>query len=136
LRKEGVNIGRKKAGRLMGLLGLSAIYSRPRLSEPLPGHKIYPYLLRGVAVTRVNQAWSADITYIRLKGGFVYLAAVMDWRSSFVLSRRLSTALYAAFCVDTLEEALGRYGPRRFSTPTRGASLPAPSSPPRLKNAE
>ena len=101
----------------MAKMGLEAIYRKPKLSEPHPGHKVYPYLLRGVKATRVNQVWSTDITYIRLRRGFVYLTAVIDWYSRCVLSWRLSTSLDAAFCVDALEEAVERYGiPEVFNT--------------------
>jgi putative transposase len=117
LRNKGVKIGRYKVRRLMEKMGLEAIYRKPKLSEPHPGHKVYPYLLRGVKVTRVNQVWSTDITYIRLRRGFVYLTAVIDWYSRCVLSWRLSTCLDTAFCVDALEEAVERYGvPEVFNT--------------------
>jgi len=102
---------------LMEKMGLKAIYRKPRLSEPHLGHKVYPYQLRGVKITRVNQVWSTDITYIRLRRGFVYLTAVVDWYNRCVLSWRLSTSLDTAFCVDALEEAIERYGtPDVFNT--------------------
>jgi len=117
LGKEGIKIGRKRAKRLMEKLGLAAIYRKPNLSKPHTGYKIYPYLLRGVKVSRANQVWSTDITYIRLKGGFVYLTAVMDWYSRCVLSWRLSTTVDASFCVEAVNEAIGRYGaPEIFNT--------------------
>jgi putative transposase len=117
LRNTGVKIGRYKVRRLMEKMGLEAIYRKPKLSEPHPGHKVYPYLLRGVKVTRANQVWSTDITYIRLRRGFVYLTAVIDWYSRCVLSWRLSTNLDSSFCVDALEEAIERYGtPDVFNT--------------------
>jgi len=101
----------------MEKMGLEAIYRKPKLSEPHPSHKVYPYLLRGVKITRVNQVWSTDITYIRLRRGFVYLTAVVDWYSRCVLSWRLSTNLDTSFCVDALEEAIERYGtPDVFNT--------------------
>jgi len=117
LRRRAVYIGRSKVRRLMDRMGLSAIYCRVNLSKSAPGHKKYPYLLRGVKITRVNQVWSTDITYIRLRNGFVYLTAVIDWCSRYVLAWRLSTTLEAAFCKEALEEALVKYGkPEIFNT--------------------
>ena len=117
LQRQGIKIGRGKARRLMELLGIAAIYRKPNLSKAAPEHKVYPYLLRNVPITRVNQVWSTDITYIRLRHGFVYLCAVIDWYSRYVLSWRLSTTLDAAFCVEALQEALGKYGkPEVFNT--------------------
>jgi putative transposase len=117
LQRQGIKIGRRKARSLMALLGIAAIYRKPNLSKAAPEHKVYPYLLRNVPITRVNQVWSTDITYIRLRHGFVYLCAVIDWYSRYVLSWRLSTTLDAAFCVEALQEALGRYGkPEVFNT--------------------
>lgn len=117
LQRQGIKIGRAKARRLMELLGIAAIYRKPNLSKAAPEHKVYPYLLRNVPITRVNQVWSTDITYIRLRHGFVYLCAVIDWYSRYVLSWRLSTTLDAAFCVEALQEALGTYGkPEVFNT--------------------
>ena len=117
LRRRSVEIGRGKVRKLMELLGIAAIYCKPNLSKAAPDHKLYPYLLRNVKVTRVNQVWSTDITYIRLRSGFVYLCAVIDWYSRYVLSWRLSTTLDAAFCVEALQEALGKYGkPEVFNT--------------------
>jgi len=121
--KDGVNVGRCKVRRLMAEMGLAAIYRKPKLSTPHPGHKVYPYLLRGVKISRVNQAWSTDITYIRLRRGFVYLTAVMDWYSRCVLSWRLSTSLDAAFCVDALTEALERYGPPEIFNTDQGSQF-------------
>lgn len=117
LRKKGIKCGRKKVARLMSELGIAAIYRKPNLSKPHPDHKIYPYLLRRVKVTHVNQVWSTDITYIPLRNGFVYLTAVIDWYSRAVLSWRLSTSLEASFCVEALKEALADYGvPEYFNT--------------------
>ena len=117
LHKRGVEIGRGKARKIMQLLGIAAIYRKPNLSKPCPGHKIYPYLLRNVKIIRVNQVWSTDITYIRLEHGFVYLTAIIDWYSRCVLAWRLSTSLDAGFCIDALKEALERYGnPEIFNT--------------------
>jgi putative transposase len=117
LRKRGVNIGRGKVRRLMDRMGLSAIYCKVNLSKCAPDHKKYPYLLRGVQIIRVNQVWSTDITYIRLRNGFVYLTAVIDWYSRYVLAWRLSTTLETAFCKEALEEALLNFGkPEIFNT--------------------
>ena len=103
-------VNRKKVQRLMRLMGLAGMSPGPGTSKPHPGHKIYPYLLRGVAVTRPNQVWSTDITYIRLATGFMYLTVVLDWYSRRVLSWRLSNTMQSRFCVDCLEEALRIYG--------------------------
>ena len=117
LGRDGVSIGRRHVARLMKRMGIEAIYRRPNTSKPAPGHKIYPYLLRGVTVGRPNQAWAMDITYIPMARGFVYLAAVVDWFSRRVLSWRLSITMEAAFCVEALEEAIARHGrPEIFNT--------------------
>ena len=114
---EGCKIGRRHVKTLMKRMGLEALYRRPRTTQPEPGHKIYPYLLRGMAITRPNQVWAMDITYIPMARGFVYLAVVLDWFSRRVLSWRLSITMEAAFCVETLEDALGRHGkPDIFNT--------------------
>ena len=109
-------IGRERAGRLMRLMGLEAVYPKPRLSERMPGHRIYPYLLRNVKVERVNQVWSSDITYVPMPQGWMYLTVVMDWYSRCVLSWRLSNTLDGLFCVEALEEALTRGRPEIFNT--------------------
>ena len=106
----------------MRLMGLEAVRPKPRTSEPHPQHKVYPYLLRGVAVERPDQVWCADITYVPVRGGFLYLVAVMDWATRFVLSWRLSNTLDAAFCVAALEDALGGGAPEVFNT-DRGAQF-------------
>jgi putative transposase len=117
LRREGHAVNRKRIGRLMQAMGLSAIYQKPNTSRPHPRHKVYPYLLRGLTIDRPNQVWCADITYIPLRRGFLYLVAVMDWATRRVLSWRLSNTLEADFCVAALEEALERYGtPEIFNT--------------------
>jgi len=117
LRRLGVNICRSKVRRLMDRMGLSAVYCKRNLSKSAPWHKKYPYLLRGVKVSRVNQVWSTDITYIRLRNGFVYLTAVIDWYSRYVLAWRLSTTLDTGFCREALEEAIEKYGkPEIFNT--------------------
>ena len=110
LRERGHAAGRRRVRRLMRLMGLEAIYPRPNLSRPSKQDAKYPYLLRGVLVVRVNQVWSTDITYIRLRRGWIYLAAVMDWRSRRVLSWRLSLTLEEEFCLEALEEALEGFG--------------------------
>lgn len=109
LHEQGHPVGRHRVRRLMGWLGLEAVYPKPKLSQPGQGHKLYPYLLNGVAITRVNQVWSTDITYIRMAEGFLYLVAVMDWFSRFVLSWALSLTMEVDFCLDALERAL-RWG--------------------------
>lgn len=117
LRGLGHTINRKRVQRLMGILGLAGMAPGPNTSRPHPQHKVYPYLLRGVVVTRPNQVWSTDITYIRLTRGFVYLVAVIDWYSRKVLAWRLSNTLDSLFCVDCLEQALLAYGtPEIFNT--------------------
>jgi len=117
LRRLGYKINRKRVQRLMRLMGLDAIYPKPRTSRPHPEHKIYPYLLRDLSIERPNQVWAADITYIPMSRGFMYLVAVMDWHSRKVLSWRLSNSMEADFCVEALEEAIRRYGcPEIFNT--------------------
>lgn len=117
LRREGVVVGRHRVRRLMRLMGLEAIYRAPKTSRPQPGHRVYPYLLKGLAIERANQVWCADITYIPVRRGFLYLVAVMDWASRQVLAWRLSNTLDARFCVEALAEALARYGkPEIFNT--------------------
>ena len=117
LRGEGVAIGRERVATLMRRMGIEALYRRPNTSKPAPGHKIYPYLLRGLVVERPNQVWAMDITYIPMARGFVYLAAVMDWFSRRVLAWRLSITLDVEFCINAVEEALARHGrPDIFNT--------------------
>ena len=117
LRRLGYNINRKRVQRLMRLMGLEAIYPKPKTSKPHPEHKIYPYLLRGLKIRRSNQVWAADITYIPLQHGFMYLVAVMDWYSRKVLSWRVSNTLEADFCVEALKDAINSHGcPEIFNT--------------------
>lgn len=116
LHRQGIAISRLLVGKLMRLMGLQAMVPGPNTSKPQPGHKIYPYLLRGVMINRPNQVWSTDITYIRLPRGFVYLAAVIDWYSRKVLSWRLSNTMDAGFCVDCLDQALTQGTPEIFNT--------------------
>ena len=116
LRLLGYRINRKRIQRLMRKMGFQAIYPKPRLSRQNKDHKIYPYLLRHVAVERVNQVWSSDITYIPMSSGFMYLTVVMDWYSRYVLSWRLSNTMDVDFCLDALDEALSTACPEIFNT--------------------
>ena len=117
LAAEGSQVGRRHVKTLMRRMGIEALYRRPRTTKPEPGHKIYPYLLRGKEITRPNQVWAMDITYIPMARGFVYLAVVLDWASRRVLSWRVSITMEAAFCVETLEDALAKHGkPEIFNT--------------------
>jgi len=115
--REGYRIGRRHVATLMKRMGIEALYRRPNTSKPAPGHTIFPYLLRKLPVTRPNQVWATDITYIPMARGFVYLAAVVDWFSRKVLAWRLSITLEVAFCIEAVEEAIARYGkPEIFNT--------------------
>ena len=117
LAADGSKVGRRHVKTLMDRMGIEALYRRPRTTRPEPGHKIYPYLLRGVEVTRPNQVWAMDITYVPMAKGFVYLAVVLDWFSRRVLSWRVSITMEASFCVETLEDALAKHGkPDIFNT--------------------
>jgi len=117
LRAEGHHINRKRMQRLMRRMGIAALGPKPRTTKPAPGHKIFPYLLRGLTIDRPNQVWAADITYIPIGRGFLYLVAVIDWASRAVLSWRLSNTMDVSFCVSALEEALARFGrPEIFNT--------------------
>ena len=116
LRREGEEVNRKRVQRLMRLMGLEAIYPKPRTTVTVVGHKIYPYLLRDVAITRPNQVWSTDITYVPLRAGFLYLTAILDWYSRYVLAWRLSNSLDSDFCLEALDEALSRGRPEIFNT--------------------
>lgn len=117
LRRKGYSVGRHRIRRLMRLMGLLAIYPKKKTSQPHPEHKIYPYLLKGMKIDRPNQVWCADITYIRMEKGFMYLVAIMDWATRAVLSWGFSNTLDSDFCVDALKEALNHYGaPEIFNT--------------------
>jgi putative transposase len=116
LEEQGYAVNRKRVARLMKQMGIEAVYPKPKLSQPGEGHKIYPYLLEGMAVERVNQVWSTDITYIRMAGGFVYLVAVMDWYSRYVLSWALSLTLELEFCLEALKAALRHGQPEIFNS--------------------
>jgi putative transposase len=116
LRQQGQAVNRKRVARLMEVMEIEAVYPKPKLSQPGEGHKIYPYLLEGAEVTRINQVWSTDITYVRMAEGFVYLVAVMDWFSRFVLSWALSVTMELDFCVEALKRALRRGRPEIFNS--------------------
>jgi putative transposase len=123
LRAEGHAINRKRVQRLMRKMGIAALGPKPRTTVPAPGHKIYPYLLRELAIERPNQVWAADITYIPIGRGFLYLVAIMDWASRAVLSWRLSNTMEASFCVSALEEALARFGTPEIFNTDRGSQF-------------
>ena len=115
--QESFRVGRLHVATLMKRMGIKALYRRPNTSKPAPGHKIYPYLLRKLPITRPNQVWAMDITYILMARGFIYLAAVLDWFTRRVLSWRVSITLEADFCIEAVEEALARHGkPEIFNT--------------------
>jgi putative transposase len=116
LRNQGYRVNRKRVRRLMGIMGLKAIYRGPRPTQPALGHRIYPYLLGGREITQPNQVWTADITYLPMARGFLYLVAIMDWYSRYVLAWRLSNTLETDFCVAALEEALRNSQPEIFNT--------------------
>ena len=128
LAAEGCKIGRRHVKTLMRRMGIEALYRRPRTTKPEPGHKTYPYLLRGMAITRPNQAWAMDITYITMARGFVYLAVVLDWFRRRVLSWRFSITIEAAFCVEALEDALARYGKPEIFNADQGSHGRRPHS--------
>jgi len=132
-RDEGQAVNRKRVQRLMRRMGLEAVYPRPRLSAG-PRHKVYPYLLRGVSIDRPDQVWSTDITYVGLPGGFMYLAAVIDWHSRFVLSWELSNTLDGSFCLEALESALALGRPEVFNT-DQGVQFTAEAFTGRLESA-
>jgi putative transposase len=116
LRDEGYPVNEKRIRRLLRLMGLEAIYQRPKLSDPAPGHRIYPYLLRGLAIERPNQVWSTDITYVRLLHGFIYLVAIIDWFSRYVVSWEISVTLETEFCLSALDRALRCGRPEIFNS--------------------
>lgn len=133
LNQQGRKVNRKRVQRLMRRMGLEAIYPKPRLSNPAPGHQIYPYLLRGVRIDRPDQVWSTDITYIRLRGGFIYLVAVIDWYSRYVLSWEVSVTLDTSFCVSALDWALKDRTPEIFNS-DQGAQFTSEEFTGRLKD--
>jgi putative transposase len=123
LAAEGSKIGRRHVKTLMRRMGIEALYRRPRTTKPEPGHKIYPYLLRGKEITHPNEVWAMDITYIPMARGFVYLAVVLDWFSRRVLSWRVSNTMEAAFCVETLQDALAKHGKPEVSNTDQGSQF-------------
>jgi putative transposase len=123
LKSEGHDANRKRVQRLMRLMGLEALAPKARTSEPHPEHAVYPYLLRGLKIDRINQVWAADVTYIPMKSGFLYLVAIIDWYSRRVLSWRLSATMDPSFCVDALRDALGRFGPPEIFNTDQGAQF-------------
>jgi len=133
--QEGEEVNRKRVQRLMRVMGLEAIYPKPKLSVAGRGHRILPYLLRNVGIERVDQVWSTDITYIPMRAGFMYLAAVIDWYSRYVIAWRLSNTLDGSFCLDMLEEALGKGRPEVFNT-DQGVQFTAEAWTRRLEAAE
>jgi putative transposase len=134
LLRQGEEVNRKRVQRLMRLMGLEAIYPKPRLGAPGRGHRIYPYLLRDVVIERPDQVWSADITYVPLASGFMYLAATIDWFSRYVIAWRLSNTLDGAFCQEMLEEALSQGRPEVFNT-DQGVQFTAQAWTGRLESA-
>ncbi len=123
LKAEGQKVNRKRVQRLMGLMDIEAIYQKPRTTKSSPEHRKYPYLLREMRITYPNQVWATDITYIRLRRGFVYLVAIMDWFSRYVLSWRLSNTLETSFCIEALQEALQRAGPPKIFNSDQGSQF-------------
>ncbi|WP_353346657.1 IS3 family transposase [Litorivita sp. NS0012-18] len=123
LRREGIVVGRHRVRRLMAKMGLEAIYKRPRTSRPHPQHPVYPYLLRKMQIDRPNQVWCADITFVPVRNGFLYLVAIMDWATRKVLSWRLSNTMHADFCVDALNEAIAKYGPPEIMNTDQGSQF-------------
>lgn len=123
LASEGSKVGRRHVKTLMARMGIEALYRRPRTTKPEPGHKIYPYLLRGLEITRPNQVWAMDLTYIPMAKGFVYLAVVLDWFSRRALAWRVSITMEAAFRVETLEEALAKHGKPEIVNTDQGSQF-------------
>src|SRR6478736_10000905 len=123
LRREGYTVGRKRIRRLMAKMGLAPIYQRPRTTVPNPEHRVFPYLLRDLAIDRPNQVWCADITYLPMRRGFLYLVAIMDWFTRKVLAWRVSNTLEADFCVEALDEALHRFGSPEIMNTDQGSQF-------------
>jgi putative transposase len=126
LRRRGYGVGRKRVRRLMAKMGLAAIYQRPKTTIPHPEHRAYPYLLRNLVIDRPGQVWCADITYIPMRRGFLYLVAVMDWATRKVLSWRLSNSMDAEFCIAAVEEALARHGAPEIFNTDQGSQFTSP----------
>lgn len=135
LRRLGHRVGPGRVRRLLRKMELMAVYPKPRTSQPNPDHRVYPYLLRGVVIDRPDQVWATDITYIRMRRGFVYLTAIMDWFSRFVVSWRLSITLEVEFCLEVLDEALAGTRPEIFNS-DQGAQYTSPKFTERLESAE
>ena len=133
LGQQGLEVGRRHIRTLMRRMGVEAIYRKPNTSKPAPGHRIYPYLLRGLAITRPNQVWAMDITYIPMARGFVYLAAVVDWFSRRVLAWKLSITMEASFCIEALEEALSRNEKPEIFNTDQGSQFTSEAFTARLK---
>jgi putative transposase len=123
LAREGLEVGRRHVATLMRRMGIEALYRKPNTSKKQPGHKVYPYLLRGLTIDRANQVWATDITYIPMARGWVYLCAIVDWASRRVLAHRVSITMDAAFCVEALEEALGKYGQPEIFNSDQGSQF-------------
>ena len=136
LNKEGRGVNRKRVQRLMRVMGIEALVPRPGTSKPAPGHKIYPYLLRGLAIAEPNHVWAADITYIPMARGFLYLVAIIDWASRAVLAWRLSNTIDSRFCVEALEEALELHGKPRIFNTDQGAQFTSTAFTDKLEKAE
>lgn len=126
LRREGYTVGRKRVRRLMAKMGLAPIYQRPRTTVPHPEHRVYPYLLRDLVIDRPNQVWCADLTYIPMRRGFLYLVAIMDWATRKVLSWRVSNTMDVEFCLEALEEALARFGRPEIFNSDQGSQFTSP----------
>jgi len=126
LRRDGHEVGRKRIRRLMAVMGLAPIYQRPRTTVPNPAHRIWPYLLRDMAIDRPNQVWCTDLTYIPMRRGFLYLVAVMDWATRKVLSWRVSNTMDVEFCVEALQEALARFGQPEIFNSDQGSQFTSP----------
>jgi putative transposase len=136
LRREGYSIGRKHVSTLMAKMGIEALYRKPNTSKKHPGHKIYPYLLRGMTIGRPNQVWAMDITYIPMARGFVYLTAVVDWATRRVLSHRVSITMDARYCVEAVEEAIVRYGKPEIMNTDQGSQFTSVAFTEVLKTAD
>ncbi len=136
LRRLGYTVGRKRVSRLMAKMGLSAIYQKPRTSTPHPQHPVYKYLLRDLVIDRPNQVWCADITYIPMRRGFLYLVAIMDWATRKVLAWRLSNTMEADFCIEALEDALEHYGAPTIFNTDQGSQFTSPRFTDILKDAK
>ena len=136
LNKEGRGVNRKRVQRLMRVMGIEALVPRPGTSKPAPGHKIYPYLLRGLAIAEPNHVWAADITYIPMARGFLYLVAIIDWASRAVLAWRLSNTIDSRFCVEALEEALELHGKPRIFNTDQGAQFTSAAFTDKLEKAD